>query len=353
MSDIPVAAPAAPAAPSTTSAPKPAAPSASVSAPAASKTEAPVSGSMSASKAASGLPNTKLPFQDDASAPAPGNNHPDAKPGETKAETVQRMKLKTKVNGREEEREYTTDELQLYVQKGLGADEKFNKAAEVQKTFQKFVEDFKKNPFEAAKDPAIGVDLKQMAIEYLAKEFEAEDLKAKDPREFELQELRAFKAQQEAERQAVEAARQAKAQEEVQKMQWEQMRKEWAGALTESGFAENEQMIRQMAEIGRDFLDADMDLNPKMLVTELKRRVAEQNRMLYSSLEGDALENALGSDIVNKILRHKVSKLNSTRELKPIEPETPVAAPSQTDKSEKIERPTKYLSSMRDFMRAK
>lgn len=345
MSDVPSAAPAAPAASSTPApaAAKPAAPATGVS-PAGSNAPA----SVPAAKANSGVPDAKLPHQDTEGGPT-GNNHPEAKPGETKAETIQRMKLKLKVNGKEEEREFAPDELQLYVQKGLGADEKFRESAEVRKTFAALQKALKENPFEALKDPAFGLDLEKLAIDHLAKKFEAEDMKAKDPVNYELQELRKFKQDQEAARAAEAQRQQEAAAAEAQKLEIAQIKTAWTEALKRGGLDGNESMIRKVAEIAMDFNEQGLDLSPDVLVSEFKRRSSEENRMLFSGLKGESLANYLGDDVVNELLAFKVAQINATKAQEPLP--TPEVPKTADENDEKPLRPERYLSGYRDFMR--
>lgn len=264
----------------------------------------------------------------------PTNNHPEAKPGETKAETQQRIKMKLKVGGKEVEREFDENELQLFVQKGMGADEKFRTAAEVQKTFQQLQKALKENPFEALKDPAFGIDLEELAIQHLHKKFEMEDRQKKDPINFELEQLRAEKAQREAaDRAAKEAttkAEQERAQREHDDKVWAQTEKEWVAALEESGFGPNKAYIQELLKIALEFNDRGLDLSPKHLITEFKERLSTQQKTTLGGLKGAQLLAYLGDDVVNEILATKVAALKAAKPVQepikgPEAPKSPLA----------------------------
>lgn len=349
MSDVPTAAPAAPASTPSSSSPASSAPAASPNLqPGAQATPSAAPAAQPAAKASSGVPDAKLPLQEGGDSPA-ANNHPEAKPGETKAETLQRIKLKTKVNGREEEREYTTEELQLHVQKGLGAEAKFAEAAEIRKTFAALQKAVKENPFEALKDPAFGIDLEKLAIDHLARKFEAEEQQKADPMKYELEQTRKRLAEYETKERTAREAQERAAHEEVQRRQIDEMRKSWNESLKKAGFGENPAFHRHLAEIGRDFLEAGLDLTPDLLVAEFKDRMGTQHKTLMGGLEGEALWNYLGEDVGNKVLAYKVAQLQATKKVEPL---VPAETPKKDDENEpKPDRPTKYLRNMRDFLR--
>lgn len=352
MSDAP--APSAPAAPS--SSPSTSAPSVSPQGPKATSSPGGDKGASSNPSAPVKSAST-LPHGGNDSADAPTNAHPAAESGETKAETVQRLKLKTKINGREEEKEYTHEELALHIQKGQAAHEKFETAANTQKTFQNFIKAVKENPFEAFKDPAfgdLGANFKQLVIDHLAEEFKGEELKAKDPREFELNQLRTEKAKWEAKQKAEVETRQAAAQKEADDRMWTETKKTWVSALEQGGFGENPALIRNMAEIGQEFLDAGIDLDPKLLVAELKNRISGQQKMVYSGLKGEQLVNALGEDVVNELLTYKVEQARKGRVVQdPIKAPDPVPGGNSVDKDTENPKPTASLRSYAEFLRSK
>jgi hypothetical protein len=108
-----------------------------------------------------------------------------------------------------------------------------------------------------------------------------------------------------------------------------------------------------MAEIGREFYDAGLDLDPKLLIAEMKNRMAQQTKTLFGSLKGEALWNAIGEDIGNELLAFKVAQLQATKKVEPLTPPDPVPAANSDEENVKIERPTKYLRNMKEFLSGK
>jgi hypothetical protein len=261
--------------------------------------------------------------------------------------------LKLKVSGEEIDQEYTPEELTLLAQKGMGAEKKFSEAANIQKVFKEFKSALKEQGFAAFSDPAFSDlgDVKQIFIDHLYKEFEAEERKKVDPKAYELEQYKAevekYKAQ---EKERADAATK-RSQEENDKRQWEVTKKNWVGALEKAGLADNEVLIHSMAQIGREFLDGGLDLNPDLLVVELKTRLANQNKMLLGGLKGEALISALGPELVNEVLQYKVSLVNKVREVEPIKAPEGTPKAGSGDDFTKEERPSHYLRNMREFLK--
>lgn len=351
MSDVAAPAPAA------TPASAPAAPA--KAAPSSAAPEAPItipeSGSTpdvpKASKSNYGVPDAKLPMQDGVDAAKPADAKAEA--AAEKAAEIQRMKLKTKVNGREMEREYTAEELTLLAQKGMGADEKFQKAAQLQKTFQSFIEAVKQDPFAAFNDPAfgdLGGNFKNLVIQRLQKEFEMEELAKADPRAYELQQYKEKAERLEAAEKKREADARAAAQEEADKRYWAETKKSWNAALEKAGLAENDHFIREMARVGQDFLEKGLDLNPEHLVAELREQMASQHKLIMGGLKGEKLLSFLGDEVVNEILAYKVQQVKAARkEPEPLKAPEP-AAPKASD-DDKFMKPINSLRAFRDFLR--
>lgn len=86
-----------------------------------------------------------------------------------------RKKIATKVNGRESEVEIDLDndeELARYIQKAMGADEKFQEAAGIRKQMQQFVQALKNDPLSILSHPDLGVDIKALAEKVINQEIE-------------------------------------------------------------------------------------------------------------------------------------------------------------------------------------
>lgn len=353
MSDVSSPAPAAPAAtsssPSTKSAPPTSgAPKSTVSPGTPGGTSG---GGQNSAPASKELPHGGSDASDSRAKAESENNHPDAQPGETKAETVQRLKFKGKVHGKEIERELSPEEVQLYLQKGFGADETFQEGANIRKTFAQLQKALKEDPFEALKDPAFGIDLEELAVQHLARKFQAEELQKADPKAYELQQYKEKVARYEAE----EKARTEREREESQRIaaekMWAETQKQWDAELEKSGLKGNRQLHIRMAQIAQKLVDNKLDMAPNYIVAELRNELAEEHRMLMGGLKGESLANFLGPDVVAEVAALQLARAQAGKPVqKPIE--APVA-PAKTEKDDELPKPQASLRSYGDFLRSK
>ena len=106
-----------------------------------------------------------------------------AVPGETPAETAER-KYKLKING--VEKEYGEAEVIRRAQHFESADQKFQDAAKSRKQVESFLAALKSNPMEVLANPNLGFNFREIAEQYLAKEYRQEMM---SPEQQELEEL--------------------------------------------------------------------------------------------------------------------------------------------------------------------
>jgi hypothetical protein len=129
---------------------------------------------------------------------------------EKKVEQALRKKYSLKVNNkiRDIELDLSNDaEIQKYLQKALAADEKFQEAANIKKGFAALIEQIKTNPLAILTHPDIGVDVKALATQVLAKEMEELE---KSPEQKRIEELeRKLREKEEYEKRLEEEKRQA------------------------------------------------------------------------------------------------------------------------------------------------
>jgi len=346
MSEVPSSVPSTPsAAPSTSSSAPSAAPSAPVP-----------TGASDAAAAATPTPNTannaSLPYQD-AADPTKAPTDASASSEAAKAE-ARKYKFKGKVNGKEIERELADEELNLYLQKGFGADEKFNEAATVRKQARAFLKAFKDDPFGAVKDPEIAkflggeMDLLEMAGKRLYEMIEADEMKKADPVKYEMEQLRKRVETFEAKEKAAAEAKQKQQETEFYQRKAEETTKSWAAELEKNGLSGNKAMIYELAKIADVFDRNGLDLNPAHLVAELKNNLAEQKKVVMGGLKGKDLLGFLGEDVVKEILNTKLEELKGGKPVQePIKAAEPTPAPAENE--EKAPKMGRALRSWREF----
>ena len=112
-------------------------------------------------------PSNAMPGGDEAEGLSPEELAEEIK-ADAKVEEVksQKKKYQLKVNNKVRDIELdlgNDEEVQKYLQKAMGADERFQEAAQVRKQMDQLIHELKTNPMAILKHKALGLDIKKMA----------------------------------------------------------------------------------------------------------------------------------------------------------------------------------------------
>lgn len=318
------------------------APSAPVSSPAPSSTP---------SSGASPSPSSPSPQAKSVSSPvgssdtAPVSDKPVA--GETPAEAAER-KYKLKVNGAE--REYSEQEVLRRAQHFESAEQKYQEAAQTRKQVEAFVEALRTDPMKVLANPDLGINFRELAETYLAKEFQKEMM---SPEQIELEELRAFKAEQERVRQEAEqhsavTAQQAEFQR-IQKHYTEDYDRKIREGLDKSGLPRNPQTLKRVAELMYNAVKKGYDLDVNTAVDMVRESYQSDVSQLFGGLDGEKLLGVLGEDIAKKIRMYDLQRLKAKMQPPPAPEPTPTgsAQPREVNKQPAGMRTDEWIASLR------
>ncbi len=252
-----------------------------------------------------------------------------------------RHKLKLKVDGNEEEWEGTDADMARELQLSRAARKRMQEAAEKSKSVDSFMERVRKDPMNALKDPSIGVDIKELVKKQLIKEYEDEQLKAQDPREYELREakaqLEAFKAEkQKAEETAKEAA-ERQAQEEMDARVRTDLETKFIQAMEQSDLPKDRHTLAEMARVAQVNFAKGLDLTPAEMAQEVKERMDSNAKRYLSNLKGEQLAKRLGDDVVKEVQRYLLQKARGAKAAPVVETKPVLAEPRETQSK----RPTR------------
>lgn len=256
---------------------------------------------------------------------------PAAKPAEPSV--PQMLKLKGKVGDQEVEEEIPYEKLHAQWQKFKAADKRLQEGTELQRRVQASLDKIKSNPFDPALKEVLGVDLRTLTAKQLMEEFDAQQLKAQDPKEFERQQLQ---RELEAERAKTKTFEEQRKQEQFQqtvKQAENEIIETYSSALQKSGLPVTEETFLRMAQIGDYALAHGVVLSAEQLATETKeffegydKRAEERVKSKRSTLRGEDLIKELGEDLVKDIqstlLARARAKLNRPA---PVQEQKPVA----------------------------
>ncbi len=245
-------------------------------------------------------------------------------PAPTPAE-IKKYKLKLNVYGKEEEKEYTEEEIVKDMQKGRAAskirEEAARERAQVQQEQQQIAQEREqyRQLITALKDPVtarqilkhVGNPIEQMSQQALQEYVDYQNL---TPEQRELQELRSWRSQEEQ--------RQQKAQHEQQQAQFEreveQHKQQFAstivGAMQKLGISEQD--ARSSREVAQRLAFKLQSANQvgyqptaEELAEELMDDMKEEHRSFYGKLPGEQIFNMWGEDGLKKAQEYATSRI--------------------------------------------
>lgn len=251
-----------------------------------------------------------------------------AKPGETAAETRQRLKFKATVGGREHELEWDEAEAARTYQKARHYEKQHSDFEKRQRDFDAQLEAVAKSPLDFFRER--GVDLLEVAR---AEQARHEELKAMDPTQRELAQARAEIEQMRQERaQAAEAQKHAQAQAEHKQLVG-RTAQTLDAAMKLSGHKRSGELLRLYADVmemaehngepamsPEQVVAAGAKLRLMRLMPLVKESVADPSwraanpqfvkelaQALVANLEGAQMSDMFGRDAVRRITKHSLT----------------------------------------------
>lgn len=244
-------------------------------------------------------------------------------------------KHKLKING--QEREYTEEEVIRKAQLAEAADEKFKSASEKMQQMERFIEALRTNPKAVLSHPDLGINMRELAEEYLTEEVKRELM---SPEERELNELREFKRKQDeaSERSKKEEMTKAQKQqmEQLQQRQRDQFDKQISDVLNKSNLPKTPYTVKRVAEVLYNAVSKGYELDVATAVDMVKENYLGDIQSMFGSLDGDNLLGVLGNDIAKKIRQHDLNRLKA--KLQPQQPQQVADIVDETNKPQTSRR---------------
>ncbi len=228
----------------------------------------------------------------------------DNAPSEPKAEA---RKFKLKAQGRE--MELSEEELLKHASMGLSAQEKWQEAATLRKQNEAFLRELKTNPLSILQNPALGIDMQNIAMEYLAKQIDQELLSPEERRIREMeQELDGYRSKSKAEQERLQQEQAAKADQE-----WAQNTKaSVVDGLKSSGLPYTQFTWNSTLQYMAAAIDAGYeDVTPDQVMHLVKRDYQQAFESFYQ-LPPEELLQHLGEQNINKIQQAVIGKAKGT-----------------------------------------
>lgn len=259
---------------------------------------------------------------------------------EKKAEQALRKKYSLKVNNKvkDVELDLSNDaEIQKYLQKALAADEKFQEAANIKKGFAALIEQIKTNPLAILTHPDIGVDVKALATQVLAKEMEELE---KSPEQKRIEELeRKLKEKEEYEKKLEEERRQA----ELAKLEEEavaELDMQITQALEKSDLPKSPYVVKRIADTMYNAMRLGYsDVTVEQIMPYVEEQITSELQALFDAAPDQTakklMEKFVGKKNLDRVRKASLAKAKPAS-IKSV-PDTGAVPKEKGDKKEEIE----------------
>jgi hypothetical protein len=230
---------------------------------------------------------------------------------EIKEQKKMLKKLKLKFNGKEvdedlpfeipeEHAEYMTRQLQM----ARLSQHKSQELGQFEREVSAFLQDLKTNPRKALSNPAIGIDVKQLAAEILEEEIKQSQ---KTPEQIERekleQELQALKSEREKEKQELEA----RELERLTEAEFERYDNLMSQALETSNLPKSPYTVKKMTEYMIQAVENGIDISPADVIPLIQKEMESDVRDLMRALPPEMVEQLLGQEIISSLRKNRVT----------------------------------------------
>lgn len=234
-----------------------------------------------------------------------------------KAEAKKMIKsLKFKLDGKEMEeelpfeipddeasREYMTRELQM----SKVGQKRTQEYSQLEKEVRSFVETLRKDPIRALRDPAIGVDVKQLAAKVIEQEIADSQ---KSPEQLRAEQAEAKLKEFEEERKKEKEDSDKREFDRIQQAEYDRYDLEMTQALEKSDIPrDNPYYIKKMADYIMIGLQNGLDVRPQDVLPVVRQEFEEDVRKALSYMTPEAIEKIIGKDVFNSIRKRNISKV--------------------------------------------
>lgn len=234
---------------------------------------------------------------------------PKASKTEKKEAQKQLRKIKYQVDGQEYEEEFDPNDdeyMKEQLQFAKVARKRMNEKAILEKELIQFINDVKKNPRKALSDPAIGLDLKELAAQIIEEEIEnskksPEQLKS-EQLENELKELKDQRDREKNEREEQDRIR-------LTEQEFERLDMQMTQALDKHNFPKTSAVIKRMADYLLIGLEAGKDVTPEDIIPLIREELKNDYKEILNSMpDDDALEEYIGKEFVDRVRKKNIAK---------------------------------------------
>lgn len=232
----------------------------------------------------------------------------------TPAQKKKIKQLKLKFNGKEmvEDLPFEIDEDQQdwyirQLQKGKLADHKSNEFSQLEKEVGAFIAQLRdpKTARKALANPAIGLDIKELAASILQEEIERSQ---KSPEQLRAEEAEARLEELKSEREREKEEAQARELERLTEREFERYDNLMSSALESSDLPKSPYIVKKMTEYMIMAVENNIDIDPKDIVPIIRQEYHKDISEMFGGMPAEVIEQVLGKDTINKLKSHRKAK---------------------------------------------
>ncbi len=168
-----------------------------------------------------------------------------------------------------------------------------------------FLAALKSDPRKVLSDPALNVDMVEMAKAIINEQIENE---MKSPEQLKREQLEKELEQLRKERKDEEEARQKSEYERLVKHHETEIEERMMEALDSSGLPASPYILKRAADVMLSALQANKDISPKQAINIVKREMNKDIKDMFSTSGDELLEELLGSDNIKRLNKRQLAK---------------------------------------------
>jgi hypothetical protein len=229
----------------------------------------------------------------------------------TPAQVKKIKKLKLKFNGKEIEEdlpfeieEQHAEWLAKQRQKAMLADHKSREYSQLENEVGAFIQQLRdpKTAKKALMNPAIGMDIKQLAAEILQEEIERSQ---KTPEQLRAEEAEAKLQELLNEREKEKQENEARQLEMLTEREYERYDNLMSSALESSDLPKSPYVVKKLTEYMIMAVENGIDIDPKDVIPMIRDEIHSDIKQMFGSMPAELIEQVLGKDTLGKLKNHR------------------------------------------------
>ena len=245
-----------------------------------------------------------------------------------------RETLPFEVEDSEEIRSYLVKQAQM----ARVSNKRMQEKSQIEKDAKELIEMLRTNPRAVLSDPAIGVDFKQIAAQFIEEELANAQ---KSPEQIELEAARAELKAEKERRAKEETSRQERERERMQEEAFNNYSAQLTSALKTHSMPSDPIVIQKMANYMQIALSKGIELTMEEIAPIVKEEVNEDIRRYAKLLSAEDLEEFVGKEAISQIRKKNLAKAQTPASVK--------SAIKDTGKSSKDVAPEAPKQSFKKF----